>query len=125
MPFRIHYSLRTLMLFTALGAGLLWAAERVQRPSLRAQRFAAAINSRDFAAAEALCGDGAPFPGHWKHHVHFEPRAHLGDWSWQDAWHGRRPLYVAISYGDGQGVASCGLECVATAKGIEQEMMAP
>ncbi|MFO0896101.1 MAG: hypothetical protein U0836_01625 [Pirellulales bacterium] len=125
MAFRVHYSLRTLMLLIALGAAALWGAERMQRPSLRAQRFAAALNSKDFAAAETLCGDQAKFPGDWKRHVHFEPRAHVGDWTWRDYWQGRRPMYVAISYGDGQGMASCGLECIATASGIEQGMMAP
>jgi hypothetical protein len=109
-----------------VGALLLGLAAWLQAPSARAERFAAAINARDFEAAEALCARGSqPFPGEWTKHSTFEPRAHVGDWSWRDFWQGRRPLYVAIAYGDGHGLASCGLECVATRRGIEPGMLLP
>jgi hypothetical protein len=120
---RLKFSLRWLLLASALfPAGLYWLA----LPTLNAQRYAAAINRGDFAAADKLCLDPERrFPGDWTKHTTFEPRARLKPASWQDWRSGRRELYVAISYGDGGGIASCGVELEATRNGIEVGMFAP
>jgi hypothetical protein len=120
---RLKFSLRWLHLASALlPAGLYWLA----LPTLNAQRYAAAINRGDFAAADKLCLDPERrFPGDWTKHTTFEPRARLKPASWQDWRSGRRELYVAISYGDGGGIASCGVELEATRNGIEVGMFAP
>jgi hypothetical protein len=50
----IRFSLRTLLVLTALVAGLCyWLA----RPTLLAERFAAAIQAADYTAADKLCAD--------------------------------------------------------------------
>jgi hypothetical protein len=95
-------------------------------PTLNAQRFVAAISARDYPAADALCVSASDkFPGDWTRHQHFEPKAGISPLSWQDLKRGERRLFVGIAYGDGNGLASCGLECTATRRGIELGMMAP
>jgi hypothetical protein len=127
MRIRWQYSLRWALAAMALVAAIVAGATAwVRAPSARAKQFADAINSGDYARAEALCAPGASaFPGDWTKHATFQPKAHLSEWTWRDLWQGRRPLYVAIAYGDGHGLASCGLECVATRRGIEPGMMIP
>jgi hypothetical protein len=39
--------------------------------------------------------------------------------------HGQRRLYVGINYGNGRGLVGCGVECIATRRGIEVGMFAP
>jgi hypothetical protein len=102
--------------------GLYWLA----LPTLNAQRYVAAINRGDWAAADELCVDTVdPFPGDWPRHKTFQPRASLEPATWDDWRSGRRQLYVVINYGDGSGLASCGLEATATRRGIELGMFAP
>jgi hypothetical protein len=118
-----RYSLRALLLMTALAAAAVyWLA----LPTLNARRYAAAIAARDFSAADALCASaGKPFPGDWTRHATFETKASVKPLTWDDLRRGERQIYVAITYGDGGGLASCGLECTATRRGIELGMMAP
>jgi hypothetical protein len=123
MRWRFRYSLRWLLLaFVPVGLVLQWAL----LPTLQAQRFAAAVNAGAYPAAERLCLDRQrAFPGHWAEHKTFEPRAHLSPLTWEDAYRGQRRLIVAISYGDGHGIAMCCQECTATARGIEIGMAIP
>jgi hypothetical protein len=120
---RFKFSLRWLLLASALlPAGLYWLA----LPTLYAQRYAAAINRGDFAAADKLCLDRErAFPGEWTRHSTFEPRAAVKPASWRDMRRGRRQLFVSINYGDGEGLASCCVELEATRRGIEVGMFAP
>jgi hypothetical protein len=119
----LRFSLRLLLLAAALvPVGIYWLA----LPTLNAQRFVEAVNARNFPAAERLCADRKEkFPGSWTTHAHFQPRANLAPLSWADFRSGQRQVYIAISYGDGSGVASCGQECIATRRGIELGMLAP
>jgi hypothetical protein len=122
-PPKFRYSLRALLLLTALAAA---AAYWLALPTLNARRYAAAIARRDFAAADALCVRASDsFPGGWTRHQTFEPKATLSEITWQDMWKGERRLFIGIAYGDGSGLASCGLECTATRRGIEPGMMMP
>jgi hypothetical protein len=118
-----RYSLRTFLVLSALvPVAVYWLA----LPTLNAQRFTSAIAARDYPAAEALCAtDEDKFPGHWTEHKTFEPKAGISPLTWDDFRRGERRLYVGIAYGDGSGLASCGLECTATRRGIELGMMAP
>jgi hypothetical protein len=119
----VRFSLRLLLVASALiPAAIYWLA----LPSLNASRYAAAINRGDWAAADRLCLDReCSFPGDWTRHATFQPRAAVKPATWNDWRSGRRQLYVAINYGDGHGLASCGLELEATRSGIEVGMMAP
>ena len=119
----IRFSLRWLLVASALiPAAIYWLA----LPTLNARSYAAAINRGDWAAADKLCTDRQrAFPGDWTRHVTFQPRAALKPPTWSDIRHGRRQLYVAIAYGDGHGLASCGVELEATRSGVEVGMMAP
>ena len=56
---------------------------------------------------------------------HFEPRARLKPLVGSDLWNGRRQLFVAVTYGDSDNLASAGVECVATRDGIEVGMAMP
>ena len=118
-----RYSLRAFLVVSALvPLAVYWLA----LPTLNAQRFAAAIESRDYPAAEALCiSTKDKFPGTWTQHQHFEPRAGISPLTWQDLRRGERRLFVGIAYGDGNGLASCGLECTATRRGVEPGMLLP
>jgi hypothetical protein len=118
-----RFSLRTFLVMSALTpVAVYWLA----LPTLNAQRFTAAIAARDFPAAEALCVPaGDKFPGSWTAHDTFEPQAGISPLTWQDVRRGERRLFVGIAYGDGNGIASCGLECIATRRGIELGTMAP
>lgn len=119
----LRYSLRAFLVASALiPVALYWFA----LPTLNAQRYAAAINSADYSAADKLCLDPSrKFPGDWTAHATFHPRATVAPLTWEDVKMGERQLYVGISYGDGQGLASCGLECRATRRGIKPGMFAP
>ena len=118
-----RYSLRAFLIVSALlPLAVYWLA----LPTLNAHRFAAAVNARNYPAAEALCVDSTKrFPGDWTKHSTFEPKAVVGDLTWQNVRGGKRQLYVAIAYGDGHGLASCGLECTATRRGVELGMLLP
>jgi hypothetical protein len=122
-PPMLRFSLRFLLLATAMiPLVLYWFA----LPTLYAQRFTAAVSSGDYEAAERLCVDRAdPFPGHWKKHKTFQPRPMIQDLTTSDLWQGKRELFVGIAYGDGDGLASCGVECTATRRGIEIGMALP
>lgn len=118
-----RYSVRALLVLTALAAvAVYWLA----LPTLNASRYAAAIAAHDFAAADALCvSPEHRFPGDWTRHATFEPKATVANLTWSDLWQGKRKLFVGIAYGDGSGLASCGLECTATRRGIEPGMLLP
>jgi hypothetical protein len=119
----LRFSLRWLLLAGALiPAGLYWLA----LPTLNAQRYVAAINRGDWADADALCSNPERlFPGDWPRHETFHPTATLQPATWRDWRTGQRQLYVVINYGDGGGLAGCGLEATATRRGIEVGMLAP
>jgi hypothetical protein len=120
---RWRFSLRFLLLAAALvPVGVYWLA----LPTIYAQRFSAALSRRDFAAAEALCIDHKrAFPGNWKEHSYFEPRAIVKHLTLADLWAGERRLFVGIAYGDDSGIASASVECTATRHGIEIGMALP
>jgi len=119
----LRYSLRFFLLATAL---LPPAAYWFALPTLYAQRFSAAVTRGDYETAERLCIDREdPFPGHWKKHQTFQPRPFVQDLTISDLWSGRRELFVGIAYGDGGGLASCGVQCTATRHGIEIGMALP
>ena|SRR5688500_2675835 len=120
---RFRYSLRALLIVvTLVGVGVGWLV----LPTLRARQFTAAMASKDYAAAERLFTNPRDvFPGSFKEHKYFEPRVNLKPLTWQDVVHRERHLFVAVSYGDGGGIASCGVEIKATADGLEVGMMAP
>jgi hypothetical protein len=118
-----RYSLRALLVVSAVvPVAVYWLA----LPTLNARRYVAAMAARDFAAADALCVSAKDsFPGDWTRHATFEPKAGMKPLTWHELWRGERQLYVGITYGDGSGLASCGLECTATRRGIEPGMMFP
>jgi len=119
----LRYSLRFFLLATAL---LPPAAYWFALPTLNAQRFSAAVTRGEYEVAERLCVDRKdPFPGHWKKHQTFQPRPFVKDLTLSDLWSGRRELFVGIAYGDGGGLASCGVQCTATRHGIEIGMALP
>jgi hypothetical protein len=120
---RLRYSLRALFVFVTLVClGVGWLA----LPTIRAQQFVAAIERKDYAAAERLFAEQEDtFPGSFKQHQHFEPRVSLKPLTWHDLVHRERNLYVAVTYGDGTGIAGCGVEVRSTASGLEVGMMAP
>lgn len=119
----VRFSLRWLLVASALiPAAIYWMV----LPSLNAQSYAAAINRGDYAAADKLCIDRErSFPGNWTRHATFQPKASIKPATWSDWRSGRRQLYVTIAYGDGHGLASCGVELEATRRGIEVGMFAP
>jgi hypothetical protein len=120
---RWRFSLRFLLIATAV---LPLAAYWLALPTLNAQRYAAAINSGNYATADKLCVDPKQaFPGDWTRHKTFQPTAGIKVFDWRDVLKGRRDIYVMISYGDGSGIASCGVQCVAKRGGIEVGMFMP
>lgn len=123
MRLRLRYSLRRLLVAVTLAGTVgYWAV----LPMLNAQRFASAINRGDYAAAEQLCVNTEhTFPGKWKEHAYFQPRASVGSWSWRNLVQGEHGVYISIHYGDGNGIGSCGQYCVATRSGIVETMCAP
>ena len=120
---RLQFSLRLLVLAVAIvPAAIYWLA----LPTLNAGRYVAAINSDDYTAADKLCENPRqPFPGEWAQHATFQPRAHLSPLNWADVQRSERRIYVAIAYGDRTGIASCGVECTATRRGIRVDMFLP
>lgn len=120
---RPRYSLRALLIFVTLFClAIGWLA----LPTLRARQFMAAMSQKDYAAAEQLFArEKDVFPGSFKDHQHFEPRVVLQPLTWHDLVNRERNLFVGISYGDGSGIATCGVEIKATADGLEVGMMAP
>jgi hypothetical protein len=117
------FSLRTLMLVMAaapLAFYWLWL------PSIVANRYAAALNGGNYPAADRLCLIAKhAVPGDWTRHKTFNPRAVVAPLTWQDFRHGERQLYVAITYGDSEGLVSCGVECTGTTRGIKVGMFMP
>ncbi len=119
---RWRYSLRFLLLaMIVVSAGLVW----MLLPTWHARRYVAALAAKDYRMADSMCVADVVFPGNWVDSKHFEPRAVLKPPTWQDLWRGRRELYVGISYGDGGGIATRSVECVATREGIEVGMFMP
>lgn len=120
---KVRFSLRMLLLLVPLvGAALYWA----QTPTREAERFVSAVNRRDFDAAEQYCRDPADaFPGSWKQHTYFEPKASLQPRTWSDLAQGERQIVIGVHYGDGGGIAHCTVECQATRKGITIGMAIP
>jgi hypothetical protein len=120
---RLRFSLRALFIVVTLSSA---AAYWLALPTLNAQRYAAAINAGDYPAADRLCLDARRvFPGDWTRHATFQSSAHVSPLRWADVRRGERRIDVAIHYGDGDGFASCGVECTATWRGIEVGMFAP
>jgi hypothetical protein len=119
----LRYSLRSLLVLTAVSAVVVYW---LILPTLNARRFTAAINSGQYEVAERLCVEPADvFPGTWKDHQTFEPKAGIQPLSWEDFRGGQRRMFVGIAYGDGGGIASCSLECSATRQGVEIGMFMP
>jgi hypothetical protein len=120
---RLRYSLRALLIVvTLICLGIGWLA----LPSLKARAFVAAMSKKDSAAAERLFSNKHDvFPGDWKKHDHFEPRAILKPLTWHDVVHRERQIVVPVAYGDGSGIASCTVEIKATADGLELGMALP
>ena len=118
-----RYSLRTLLVVvTVVGLVIGWLV----LPTLRASQFMAALERQDYATAERLfVNQRDPFPGPWKEHQTFQPRAFLRPLSWGQLWRRERQLVVAVTYGDGGGIASCTVEIKATADGLETGMAMP
>lgn len=123
MRLRWRFSLRFLLIVTAV---VPLAAYWFALPTLNARRYVAAINAGEYAAADKLCIDAERvFPGDWTRHKTFQPKAGLSELTWRDIRDGRRNIYVGIAYGDGSGLVSCGVECVAKRGGIEVGMFIP
>lgn len=120
---RWRFSLRFLILAAAIiPAAAYWLA----LPTINAQRFVSAVNGGKFEAAERLCLDPEDrFPGSWKESKHFDPRASLQEFKLGNLWRGERPLYIAVTYGDGTGIAMAGVEATATHRGIKIGMAVP
>jgi len=105
----LRFSLRFLLLASAL---IPLAGYWLALPTLHAQ--------------QQLCVDRRkPFPGSWKEHQTFHPRPSIQELTLSDLWSGKRELFVSIAYGDGSGLASCGVECTATRRGSEVGMAIP
>lgn len=120
---RWRFSLRSLLAVMALAPlALYW----LWLPTIVAGRYVAAVNSKNYRAADRLCLDPKDtFPGDWVHHKFFEPRAELSPLTWEDFRRGERRILVAIDYGDGEGLIGCGVECTATNRGIKVGMFMP
>ena len=120
---RVRFSLRMLLLTAPLIGAALY---RVQLPTWQAERFVTAVNRRDFVVAEQCCRDSEnAFPGSWRQHAHFEPRASLQPRTWSDLAHGERQIVIGIHYGDGNGIAGASVQCQATRQGIALGMALP
>jgi VanZ family protein len=117
------YSLKALFAVATLAAVICYW---LVLPTVNAQRFAAAMHHRDYAVAESLFVSPAKvFPGSFKQHRHFEPRVGIEPMTWNDFWKGERRIGVGISYGDGDGIASCAAEIRARRAGLELVMVVP
>jgi hypothetical protein len=113
-----RYSLRTLLVMMAvLPAGFYWVA----LPTLNAWRFAAALESRDYDAAERLMmGDGKSQLAESKGWLSFSASARTEELSLADVVHGRRRLtYYWEAHMGSMVMAFKGRECVATRRGVE------
>lgn len=118
-----RFSLKTTFILMTLAAVLLYW---MVLPTVHAQRFVLAIQSKDYAAAETLFVSGSEtFPGSFKEYQVCEPHADLDSMSWSDFWHGRRRINGGIRYGDADGQALCGAAIIAQRRGLKLEWWAP
>ena len=121
---RLQFSIRWMFVFMALVAGAVyWFSQ----PSIVARRYVSALNSGEYAAANRLCADAkSEFPGDWnQRHETFATRASVAPLSWASLRSGTREISVAVDYGDGRGIASCGVDCVAKRNCVEVGLMFP
>jgi hypothetical protein len=118
-----RFSLKSLLLLTTIAAA---ACYWTLLPTFHARRFAAAIQSGDYDAAESLFAPDKPaFPGDWKNREYFWPNVRIRPISWNDIVKGERRLFVAIDYSDDQVFMSCGCEFRATRRGLESVIFFP
>jgi VanZ family protein len=119
----IRFSLKAMFIVTAVVAAVCYW---LLLPSINAQRFAAAIRSGDYAAAERLFARGEEaFPGSWKEHEYFDANVSMRPISRRELLHGERQISVGIAYGDAHGRATCAGQFRATRSGLEVVMFVP
>lgn len=119
----LRFSIRFLLLVTVAFACAAWW---LAIPSLKARRFAEALNRADWQHADGLCrSDAPPFPGSRAESKGFQPHASLMPLSWNDLLAGRRKVVVAIATHYDDGIVTSGVDCVATRQGIEVGLEVP
>jgi hypothetical protein len=118
-----RYSLKALFaVLTLVSVGCFW----LMLPTLHAQRFAAAMEASDYAAAESLFESGGDvFPGSFKQSRHFHAGVHINPLQWEELLRGERRISVAVDYGDGHGIAACAADIRATHSGLRLEIIVP
>jgi hypothetical protein len=114
----IRFSLRTLLIaMTILPAAAYWLG----LPTLHAHRYAAALDSGDYDAADGMGVDQMnPYPGEMKTWLSFKANATIEKLTWADLAAGQRRMKYYFQAHMGSFVMSfAGRECVATRRGIE------
>jgi hypothetical protein len=114
----IRFSLRSLLIaMTILPAAAYWLG----LPTLHAHRFAHALASGNYEAADRLCVDQKnPYPGDMKTWLSFKASARIEKATWADLSNGRRRMKYYWQAHMGSTIMSfLGRECVATRRGIE------
>src|SRR5262245_27353831 len=113
-----RFSLRTLLIVMAVAPALLYW---LGLPTLNAWRYAAALETRDYAVADRMCVDQRePFPGEMKDWLSFAAQAKVERLSWRDVWWGERRMAIYHQAHAGSFVMSfVGFHAVATRRGIE------
>lgn len=120
-PRRFRFSLAFLLLLVTLCAA---AAHYVAAPRQIASRFATAIDSGDFAAAERLCVEHSRgMLRRWLKDNFEQP--HLAPTAQVATWGGRRDISVGFRNESGSWDMSPRLECYATRSGVEIRMATP
>jgi hypothetical protein len=119
----MQFRLRTLLIVMAVAPlPLYW----LWMPTAIGRRYVAAVNQGDYREADRLCADkNECFPGDWTRHKEFHPSAELMPFTWNHFLRGQRRVSIGISYGDGDGLIGCGIECRVTAGGIKVEEVMP
>ena len=113
-----RFSLRTLLIaMMILPAATYWLG----LPTLNAHRYAAALESGDYDAADRLCVDQQnPYPGEERAWLSFGANASIEKLTWSDLVNGRRRMEYFWQAHMGSWVMTFnGRDCVATRSGIE------
>jgi hypothetical protein len=113
----IRFSLRTLLIVMAVApVAMYW----VGLPTLNARRYVAALEAKDYVAADRMCVDQQhPFPGEMKEWLSFAAQVKVERLTCRDVWRGQRRIAIYYQAHMGSVVgAFAGFEAVATRKGI-------
>ena len=111
---RFRFTIRALLvIFAVITASCIW----LSYPTRIATRYVNALKAKDFASANQLCIGEPIFPGEISYKF-FEPNASIRPLTLDDLWRGQRQIIIAVGYGNGGGIASYGVNCTATHRGV-------